>query len=117
MYEDLGVEMAPNSTLVSYLQRVMWVLVGAYGVPGGMSAHSAIAPLFSYGASGNEPTDPVTGGLIVSGLVPCNEIADGILSDHPDRVRAMFIESANPVHSLADSDKFRGRCERATSRS
>ncbi|MFW2334459.1 molybdopterin-dependent oxidoreductase [Ilumatobacter sp.] len=107
VYEDLGVEMAPNSTLVSYLQRVMWVLVGAYGVPGGMSAHSAIAPLFSYGASGNEPTDPVTGGLIVSGLVPCNEIADGILSDHPERVRAMFVESANPVHSLADSDKFR----------
>ena len=107
VYEDLGVEMAPNSTLVSYLQRVLWVLVGAYGVPGGMSAHSAIAPLFSYGASGNEPTDPVTGGVIVSGLVPCNEIADGILSDHPERVRAMFVESANPVHSLADSDKFR----------
>ena len=107
VYEDLGVEMAPNSTLVSYLQRVLWVLVGAYGERGGMSAHTSIAPLFSYGASGNEPTDPVTGGVIVSGLVPCNEIADGILSDHPDRCRAMFVESANPVHSLAESAKFR----------
>jgi anaerobic selenocysteine-containing dehydrogenase len=107
VYEDLGIEMAPNSTLVSYLQRVMWTLVGAYGVAGGMSAHSSMIPLFSYGASGNEPTDPVTGGAIISGLIPCNEIADGVLSDHPDRARAMFIESANPVHSLAESEKFR----------
>jgi formate dehydrogenase len=107
VYEDLGIEMAPNSTLVSYLQRVLWVLVGAYGVPGGMSAHSSLVSLFSYGASGNEPTTPVTGGAIISGLVPCNEIAEGVLSDHPDRIRAMFIESANPVHSLAESEKFR----------
>ncbi|MEM7322766.1 MAG: molybdopterin-dependent oxidoreductase [Actinomycetota bacterium] len=107
VYEDLGIEMAPHSTLVSYLQRALWVLLGSYGKPGGMSAHSALAPLFSYGASGNEPTDPVTGGYIISGLVPCNEIADGILSDSPDRTRAMLIESANPVHSLAESEKFR----------
>ncbi len=105
--EDLGIEMAPNSTLVSYLQRAMWSLVGAYGVPGGMSAHTSMVPLFSYGASGNEPTDPVTGGAIISGLTPCNEIADAVLTDHPSRIRAMLIESANPVHSLAESDKFR----------
>jgi anaerobic selenocysteine-containing dehydrogenase len=105
--EDLGIEMSPNSTLVSYLQRVMWTSVGAYGVPGGMSAHTSMVPLFSYGATGNEPTDPVTGGAIISGLTPCNEIADAVLTDHPSRIRAMFIESANPVHSLAESDKFR----------
>jgi formate dehydrogenase len=107
VYEDLGIEMAPNSTLISYLQRVLWVIVGAYGVPGGMSAHSSLVSLFNYSATGREPTTPVTGGAIISGLVPCNEIADGILSDHPDRMRALFIESANPVHSLADSAKFR----------
>jgi formate dehydrogenase len=107
VYEDLGVEMAPNSTLISYLQRVLWVLVGAYGVPGGMRAHTSMVPLFSYGATGKEPADPVTGGAVISGLTPCNQIADGILSDHPERVRALFIESANPVHSLAESAKFR----------
>ena len=107
VYEDLGIEMAPNSTLISYLQRVMWSLVGSYGVPGGSSAHTSIVPIFSYGASGSEPADPVTGSAIISGLTPCNEIADIVLSDHPNRVRAMFIESANPVHSLAQSDRFR----------
>ena len=42
-----------------------------------------------------------------AGLVPCNVIADEILSDHPDRYRAMLIEAANPVHSLADSTRMR----------
>jgi len=43
----------------------------------------------------------------VSGLVPCNVIADEILTDHPDRYRAMIVEAANPAHSLADSPRLR----------
>ncbi len=107
IYEDLGTEMAPHSTLVSYLQRVVSTLVGSYGKPGAMTAHTSLVPLFSYGAAGAEPAAPVTGGPVVSGLIPCNEIADGFLNDNPDRSRAMFIESANPVHSLAGSQRFR----------
>ena len=105
--EDLGVEMAPHSTLVSFLQKTLWALVGSFGCEGGMTPHSSLVPLFNYGASGKEPQAPVTGGAIISGLVPCNEIAPGVLSDHPDRMRAMLIESANPVHSLAGSQEFR----------
>lgn len=41
------------------------------------------------------------------GLIPCNVIPDEILTQHPKRFRAMFIESSNPVHSLADSQKMR----------
>jgi anaerobic selenocysteine-containing dehydrogenase len=40
-------------------------------------------------------------------LVPCNVIPDEILTDHPKRFRAMIVESANPAHSLADSERFR----------
>ena len=50
---------------------------------------------------------PVAGGRIIGGLTPCNPIADEVLSDHPNRYRAMIIESANPVHSLADSPRWR----------
>ena len=65
-----------------------------------MTGHSSMV-LFSYSASGRP-----TGRSRVRrylGIVPCNDIPATILTDHPDRVRAMFIESANPVHSLADS--------------
>ena len=106
--EDLGVEMAPNSTLVSYLQKLVWALTGNFAKPGAMNTHSSVAPLYNYSTAGAEPADPVTGSPIISGLMACNEIAEAALAeDHPDRIRAMFIESANPVHSLADSPAFR----------
>ena len=38
---------------------------------------------------------------------PCNVIPDEILTDHPDRFRALLVESGNPVHSLADSQRMR----------
>lgn len=107
IYEDLGTQMAPHSTLVSYLQRAITTLLGSYGKPGAMTAHSSFVPMFSYGATGKEPVDPVLGGAVISGLMACNDIAPGINSDHPERSRALFIESANPVHSLADSATFR----------
>ena len=40
------------------------------------------------------------------GLVPCNVIPEEILTDHPKRFRAMWIESANPAHSLADTKRM-----------
>ena len=94
--EDLGVEMAPNSTLVSYLQKLLWALTGNFAKEGGVNTHSSFIPLFSYGTAGNEPRDPVTDSQIISGLMQCNEIASSVLTDHPERLRAMFIESANP---------------------
>lgn len=57
------------------------------------------------GASGKQ--SPVVGARIVGGLVPCNVIAEEILTDHPKRYRAMLVESANPAHSLADSQRMR----------
>jgi anaerobic selenocysteine-containing dehydrogenase len=40
-------------------------------------------------------------------MVPCNVIPDEILTDHPDRFRAMVVEATNPAHSLADSQRMR----------
>ena len=105
--EDLGIEMAPNSTLVSYLQKLLWILVGSFAKPGGMTTHSSMAPLFNYSAARREPVTPVTGTQIISDLVPCNEIPEMISSDHPERIRAMLIESSNPVHSLAGGPDWR----------
>ncbi len=104
-FEDLGIQQAPNSTLCSYLNKLLWLLTGNYGKPGAMHLHSWMAPLARYDAR-TVPT-PVTGTPIIGGLVPCNVIAEEILTDHPRRFRAMLIESSNPAHSLADSPRFR----------
>ena len=104
-YEDLGVQQSPNSTLVSYLNKLIWLLTGNFAKAGAMQPHSWIAPLASYDTSIRRT--PVTAARMPGGLVPCNVIADEILADHPARFRAMVIESANPAHSLADSAAFR----------
>ncbi len=40
---------------------------------------------------------------IIAGLVPSNVAPEEIFTDHPNRFRAMIVESANPAHSVADS--------------
>jgi anaerobic selenocysteine-containing dehydrogenase len=102
-FEDLGVQQAPNSTLCSYINRLLWILTGNFGNPGGMHLHTSFVNLFR---DARLRQTPVTGANIIGGLVPCNVIPDEILTDHPDRFRAMIVESANPAHSLADSQRF-----------
>ena len=102
--EDLGVQMNRHSTLVSYLQRLIWALAGHFGRPG---THYIPKGLGSISDGRESGVSPVTGGRLIAGLVPCNLIAGEILTDHPKRYRAMIIESANPVHSLADSAAWR----------
>ena len=106
MYEDLGVQMNRHSTLVSYLEKLLWVLTANFGNKGGQYCPTSIAPIATFNA-GKIGRTPVTGSRIVSGLVPCNVITEEILTDHPERMRAMIVESGNPVHSLADSARMR----------
>jgi len=118
MMEDLGVQMNVHSTLNSYLQRLVWLLTGHYARAG---TNNAFVPFLSLarlskgeGASksaGNakpaERRSPVVGAKVITGLIPCNVIPEEILTDHPRRYRAMWIEATNPVHSLADSQRMR----------
>ncbi|MCP4804179.1 MAG: molybdopterin-dependent oxidoreductase [Proteobacteria bacterium] len=106
IFEDLGIQQAPNSTLNSYLEKLLFLLTGSFGVEGGMNLHTGLGSL---GGSRHcrGRVSPVTQSRLITGLVPCNAIPDEILTDHPDRFRAMIVESANPVHSLADSPRMR----------
>ena len=107
VFEDLGIEQGPHSTLVSYIQRMIWIFRGSFARVGGMFPHTNLTQLGGGGGGKREKLSPVTGAQIIAGLVPCNSIAREVLTDHPDRFRAMIIDSSNPAHSLADSDSFR----------
>jgi anaerobic selenocysteine-containing dehydrogenase len=108
VFEDLGIQQAPNSTLCSYLNKLLWILTGSFAKRGGQHLHSSFTPLFRVGGVGRTP---VTGAPVISGLVPCNVVPQEILTDHPDRFRAMIVETSNPAHSLADSSACRAAFE------
>jgi anaerobic selenocysteine-containing dehydrogenase len=92
------------STVVSYLHHLVVTLTGNFGKKGAHYVPTTLVP-FASGASGKK--SPVVGAPIISGLVPCNSIAEEILTDHPRRYRGMLVEAANPAHSLADSQRMR----------
>ncbi|MBX7192272.1 MAG: molybdopterin-dependent oxidoreductase [Sandaracinaceae bacterium] len=117
VFEDLGMQMNLHSTLGSYLQRLVWVLTGHYGRAG---TANAFVPFLSLAKASKgdasvgkkrgprlDKRTPVTGSKIIVGLVPCNVIPDEILTDHPKRFRGLIVESGNPAHSLADSQRMR----------
>ena len=53
------------------------------------------------------PVSPVLGAKVIGGLIPCNVLPEEILADHPNRYRALIVESGNPVNSVADSQRMR----------
>jgi anaerobic selenocysteine-containing dehydrogenase len=109
-FEDLGVQMNRHSTLVSYLEKLVWLLTGNLAIPGGQYAMTGLGGVLWMARSELHPTaypvSPVLGWRLIGGLVPCNIIAEEILN-HPKRYRAMFVESGNPVHSVVDSERMR----------
>ena len=117
MLEDLGLQMNLHSTLGSYLERLIWLLTGHYGRRG---TNNSPVPLFSLAKASKgdasagskrgprlDRRSPVANAKIIIGLIPCNVIPEEILTDHPKRYRALLIQSGNPVHSLADSQRMR----------
>lgn len=113
--EDLGIQMAPHSTLVTYLNFLLSLMTGNYGKPGTMDAVTQLAPIIAVdhtpvdenGYEVSRKTLPVTGARIVSGLYPGALLAEEILNDHPERPRGIVFESSNPVHSLPQSQSLR----------
>lgn len=113
--EDIGVQMAPHSTLVTYLNFLTMLLTGNFGRPGTQGLVSQLAPVIAThhakldedGREVNVPRMPVTGAPIVSGLYPGAFLAEEILNEHPERPRALIVESSNPVHSLPESGSLR----------
>ena len=110
-FEDLGVQMNRYSTLVSYLEKLVWLLTGNLANPGGQYAMTGIGNMLRM--TRNElhpaaaPVSPVVGARVIGGLIPCNILPEEILADHPKRYRALIVESGNPVNSIADSQKMR----------
>lgn len=113
--EDIGIQMAPHSTLVTYLNFLTMLMTGNYGKPGTQGMVTQLAPIIAAhhakvdeeGREVGVKRLPVTGAPIISGLYPGALLADEILNDHPERPRALVIESSNPVHSLPESQKLR----------
>ena len=97
---ELGIQQGLNSTLNSYLEKLLYLMTGHFSRPGTHGLHSWLVPLW-----GNTPGARhfATQAEVISGLLSPNVFPDAVLWDHPDRLRALWVDSTNPVNTAADT--------------
>jgi anaerobic selenocysteine-containing dehydrogenase len=97
---ELGIQQGVNSTLNSYLEKLLIMLTGSFGRNGTNQLHSWLQPL--WGNSPNQTFAP-TDTEVIAGLLPPNILPQAILNDHPDRLRGVWIDSSNPANTAANT--------------
>ena len=105
---DLGVMMNRHSATSSYLAVIFQALCGRIGVRGGVVFPGHMMPIGSH----SDEKDPkvwrtlATNFFPVSGVYPPNAMPEEILSNHPERLRAVIVAGSNPLRSYADTTAY-----------
>lgn len=113
---DLGIQQSFHSTVNSYLEKLLFLLTGNFGKKGCNNLHSFIIPIIGHSPDPTEIDDtlktPVTRMYPISKLYPPNILPAEIDSDNAERIRAVYVDSANPLLSAADSQAYRKAFEK-----
>lgn len=108
---DLGLEQSPHSTLNLYLEKLLYLITGNFGKKGSNNFHTQTVPLLWHcdpQAPGFEATKSRVQGMPpLGGFHPPNILPSEIDSDHPDRLRALIVDSANPMVTGPDTHAYR----------
>jgi anaerobic selenocysteine-containing dehydrogenase len=106
---DLGLEHTPHSTLNTYLSKLLYLVTGHFGKPGTNVLHTMVGPLIKHSKDPDQGgrTTKVTGAQEIGGLYPPNVLPREIDTSHPERIRAVVVESGNPLVTGADTRAYR----------
>lgn len=105
---DLGIQQTFNSTLNSYLEKLLFLVTGNFGKPGGNNLHTFLIPLLSH-QDENKPSTVRTvqnDMFPIAGVYPPNILPSEIDNSHPERVRVLWVDSGNPVNTIADTTRL-----------
>ncbi len=104
---DLGTQQTLHTTLNAYLEKLLYLLTGNFGRKGVNNLHSYLLPLL---ANSDERKDCVRTAkhkmFPIAGIYPPNILPDEIMHEGDDRTRAVFVDSANPVLTYANSKAY-----------
>ncbi len=108
LHADLGILMNRHSTATSYLELILLAICGRIGLPGGNIFPGCIMPLGSH----SDERDPGTWRTMatdfpaIMGTFPPNVMPEEIMSDKPERLRAVLVCGSNPLRSYADTAAY-----------
>lgn len=109
---DLGIQQTLHTTLNGYLEKLLYLIPGQFGKRGGNNLHSFLLPIL-----GNTDERRTRNGkslkrtafhrmLPVAGIYPPNILPDEIELAGEQRIRAVFVDSANPALTWADTAAY-----------
>lgn len=106
---DLGLQQSLHSTLNSYLEKLLFLVTGNFGTRGGNTFHSTFLPILGNSDERGERKLVRTahhGMFPIAGLYPPNILPSEIEHEGEDRVRALVVDSANPVMTGANTAAY-----------
>lgn len=105
---DLGIQHTLNSTLNSYLEKLLFLITGQFGKKGGNNLHTSLVPIFSHTDERKQNIKRTVyhNMFPVSGIMPPNILPDEILLAGERRIRAMIVDSCNPLLTWPDTAAF-----------
>ncbi len=109
VHPDLGIYMGRHSTLNTYLMNVLGTICGIFGVRGGNVIPGMVMPIGFHADERNPKiwrtvtTDmpPAAAGAFPPAVMP-----EEILSDHPERLRAVLVSTCNPLRAYPDTTAY-----------
>ena len=109
IHPDLGIFMGRNSTLNSYLMNILSAICGNICTPGGNMIPGMMMPMGFHADERNPKTwrgvatnlPPVAAGSFPPSIMP-----EEILNDHPERLRAVYVSSSNPLRAYPDTTAY-----------
>ena len=109
VHPDLGIYMGRHSTLNSYFMHILGVVCGIFGVRGGNIIPGMVMPMGFHA----DERDPNTWRTIATDLPPAAAgsfppavMPEEILSEHPERLRAVYVSACNPLRAYPDTTAY-----------
>lgn len=107
---DLGLQQSLHSTLNSFLEKLLFLLTGHFGKSGCNNFHSLFLPLLGHtderDARCRDARTSRFGMHPIAGYHPPNLLPGEIDNDLEDRIRALFVDSANPLLTGANTAAY-----------
>lgn len=108
-HQDLGIFMGRHSTLNSYFLYILGAVCGLFQTPGGNFIPGMVMPM---GFHADERNPKVWKTLAANmppaaaGSFPPAVMPEEILSDNPERVRAVYVSACNPLRAYPDTAAY-----------
>jgi anaerobic selenocysteine-containing dehydrogenase len=109
MHPDLGIYMGRSSTLNSYLMNILGAVCGIFGRRGGNVIAGVVMPIGSHADERKDSTwRTLATGMppAAAGAFPPAVMPEEIMSDHPERLRAVYVSACNPLRAYPDTQAY-----------